>query len=127
MPIFTTEIAGKPTVAFAARDYAHALAFVHTDFLRSELRDLRAPDGAPLWDGQANLVVRDATEEEKSAWEAEVALAIRERARRMTPPRSRPMPTLSSAVRQAGGALGAPAGGHDGFGGPSLGTMPPAT
>ncbi len=46
------------------------------DFLCSELRDLRATDGAPLWDGQAELVVRDATAEEKSAWEADVALAI---------------------------------------------------
>ena len=64
MPIFTTEIAGKPTVAFAARDYASALAYMHLDFLRSELKDLRAPDGAPLWDGQAELVVRDATEME---------------------------------------------------------------
>ena len=35
-------------------------------------------DGAPLWDGKAELFVRDATEEEKLAWEAEVALAIRE-------------------------------------------------
>ena len=48
MPIFTTEIAGKPTVAFAARDYTDALTFVHMDFWRSELRDLRAMDGAPL-------------------------------------------------------------------------------
>ena len=78
MPIFTTEIAGKPTVAFAARDYTDALTFVHMDFWRSELRDLRAMDGAPLWDGQAELVVRDATEEETSAWEADVAVAIRE-------------------------------------------------
>ncbi len=48
-------------------------------FLCFELMDLRAPDGAPLWDGKAELVVRDATEEEKSAWETEVVLAIRER------------------------------------------------
>ncbi len=48
-------------------------------FLCSELMDLRAPDGAPLWDGQVELVVRDATEEEVAAWDAEVALAIRER------------------------------------------------
>ncbi len=40
---------------------------------------VRAMDGAPLWDGQAELAVRDATEEEKSAWDAEVAVAIRER------------------------------------------------
>ncbi len=78
MPIFTTEIAGRPTVAFAAQDYASPLAFVHRDFLRGELRDLRATDGAPLWDGQANLVVRDATQEELAARDAEVALAIRE-------------------------------------------------
>ncbi len=79
MPIFTTEIAGRPTVAFAARDYARALAFVHMDFLRSELMDLRAMVGAPLSDGKVELVVRDATEEEMSAWDTEVALAIRER------------------------------------------------
>ena len=79
MPIFTTEIAGSPTMAFAARDYASALAFVHMDFLCSELRDLRATDGSPLWDGQAELVVRNATKEEMSVWENEVALAIGER------------------------------------------------
>ena len=66
-------------MAFAAQDYASALAFVHMDFLRSELKDLRAPDGEPLWDGKVELVVRDATEEEMSAWDAEVAVAIRER------------------------------------------------
>ncbi len=66
-------------MAFAAPDYASALAFVHMDFLCSDLMDLRAPDGAPLWDGQVELVVRDATEDEKSAWDAEVAVAIRER------------------------------------------------
>ncbi len=54
-------------MAFAARDYARALAFVYMDFLRSELMDLRAMDGAPLWDGQSDLVVRDATKEELSA------------------------------------------------------------
>ena len=78
MPIFTTEIAGKPTVAFAAPDYASALNFVDMDFLRSELMDLRAMDGASLWDGQAKLVVWVANEKEKSAWEADVAVAIRE-------------------------------------------------
>ncbi len=66
-------------MAFAARDYASALAYVHMDFLCSELMDLRATDGVPLWDGQANLVVRDATQEELAAWDAEVAMAIRER------------------------------------------------
>ena len=40
MPIFTTEIAGRPTMAFGARDYASALEFVHMDFLCSELMDL---------------------------------------------------------------------------------------
>ncbi len=66
-------------MAFAARDYASALAFVHMDFLCSELMDLRATGGAPLWDGKVELVVWVASEEEKSVWEAEVALAIRER------------------------------------------------
>ncbi len=66
-------------MAFGAHDYARALAFVHMDFLRSELMDLRAMDGAPLSDGKVELVVRDATKKEKSAWDAEVALAIRER------------------------------------------------
>ncbi len=79
MPFFTTEIAGQPTMAFAARDYACALAFVDMDFLCSELMDLRAVDSAPLWNGKANLLVRDATEEELAAWDAQVAMAIRER------------------------------------------------
>ena len=47
LPIFTAEIAGKPTIVLAARDHVAALAFVNDDFVRSELADLRTPDGAP--------------------------------------------------------------------------------
>ena len=69
LPIFTTEIAGQPTIVFAALDYVRALAFVGDDFVRSEFADLRTPDGAPLWDDNAIVMVRPADADESALWE----------------------------------------------------------
>jgi hypothetical protein len=69
MPIFTVDIADRPTVVVAARDYAGALAFVSDGFTRSELYMIKTVDGAPLWDGTADITVRLATEPEKQVWE----------------------------------------------------------
>ena len=69
MPVFTAQITGQPTIVFAARDHVNALAFVHDDFIRSELCGLRAPDGAQLWDGDAAVSVRPASADERAAWE----------------------------------------------------------
>ncbi len=69
MPIFTAEIAGRPTVVLAALDHALALAFAEDEFIRSELRDLRTPEGAQLWDGTANMTVRPSSAAEQAIWE----------------------------------------------------------
>lgn len=60
--MFTLECAGKPlAVTDAAEDQAREL-FLSEEFT-ADLRELTS-DGAPLWDGEAALVVRRATEQE---------------------------------------------------------------
>ncbi len=81
MPIFTAEIAGRPTVVLAARDYVAALAFVNDDFIRPELAGLQTPDGAPLWDGDTAVTVRPANKDEKAIWESNLVEPGRWRSR----------------------------------------------
>ena len=69
MQVFTAEIAGQPTIVLAARDYVAALAFVKNDFIRSELAGLQTPDGAPLWDRNADVTIRPANADERAIWE----------------------------------------------------------
>lgn len=76
MPIFTVDIAERPTVVVAARDYAGALVFVADGFTRSELQMITTVDGAPLWDGVSKITVRLATEPEIQVWEKGVIDAL---------------------------------------------------
>ena len=73
MPIFTAEIAGRPTVVFGALNRATALTFVNYTFIRSELQTLRTPAGAPLWDGQESISIRRASMEDEAVWERDLA------------------------------------------------------
>lgn len=79
MPIFTIEIGGRATVVLPARDYVSAMSFAADSFLHSELSTLTGVDGAPLWDGKTEWLVRPATDDERAVWEAEVAEAVRVR------------------------------------------------
>ena len=69
MLVFTLDIADRPTVAVAARNYVSVLAFIANDFIRSELQTITTVDGTPLWDGTAEIAVRPATEPERLVWE----------------------------------------------------------
>jgi len=73
LPIFTAEIACRPTVVFAAHSSAHALGFVNNTFIIAELRSLRMPYGEPLWPEDSDLTVRAATESESAVWERSLA------------------------------------------------------
>ena len=46
---------------------------MNDDFIRSELCDLRTPDGEPLWDGKADVTVRPSSADEHAHWERNLA------------------------------------------------------
>lgn len=69
MPIYTADIASRPTVVFATLGDVHALDFINDTFIRSELCSLRAPESAPLLNGNAAMAVRPASADERAVWE----------------------------------------------------------
>ena len=77
MPLYTIEVNGRPTMVFAAEDRMEADALVEAEWLRSDLRALKH-DGLPLWDGEAELVVREAWPEEAGKWDTDFARACGE-------------------------------------------------
>ena len=70
MTIFVTEINGQGIFAFSqlTMDVAQALAD-DEDFL-ADLMFLQGEDGRPLWDGHAEIYVREADPEEVGRWDA---------------------------------------------------------
>jgi hypothetical protein len=66
--MFTLEIAGMP-IAITDADEAQARAIFESDEFKQDLTALSS-EGTPLWDGQAPLTIRAASEEEIAAFEA---------------------------------------------------------
>jgi hypothetical protein len=65
--MFTLEIAGQPIAVIDAEE-AEARHIVENEGFREDLQRLQT-DGKPLWDGQAPLNLRPATEEEMTAFD----------------------------------------------------------
>jgi hypothetical protein len=65
--MFTLEIGGKP-VAITDADEAQARAIFESDEFKQDLT-VMTTEGTPLWDGQAPLNVRSASQEETAAFE----------------------------------------------------------
>jgi hypothetical protein len=68
--VFTIEIGGTPTLTFEAQNLREAHELCHEEWLKGDLAEAKS-DGAPLWDGKANLGARIALPDE-SALFAEV-------------------------------------------------------
>ncbi|NOJ45802.1 hypothetical protein [Bradyrhizobium archetypum] len=62
-PIFTLDIAGKPILAFEAKNLRESQQLCHERWLRQDIADLMS-NGVSLWDGKARLRVRRSTERE---------------------------------------------------------------
>ena len=77
MPLYTLEINGGPTMVFAAQDQTEADALVKAEWLQTDLMALKH-DGIPLWDGEAELFVREARPEEAGKWHTDFARACSE-------------------------------------------------
>jgi hypothetical protein len=75
MALFTIEVTGRPVMVFSSRD-REAVAEVLAAAVSGDLA-VRGPDGRPIWDGESQLVLREARPEEASRWEAGFARALR--------------------------------------------------
>ena len=72
--IFTLDVAGKPTVSFEAMSTREANELLKEHWFRDDLRLLTC-DGAPLWDGVAQLRSRPANEHEAERYQGIAAEA----------------------------------------------------
>jgi hypothetical protein len=61
--IFIIEIGETPTLAFEAQNLREAHELCHEQWLRGDLAEAKS-DGAPLWDGKAELRARMALPDE---------------------------------------------------------------
>ena len=78
MTIYTIQIAGRPVVAFSAANRAQAEEIKEAPWLRGDLMVYVDADDVPLWDGKAELILGEAYEEEREAWDKAVARAVHE-------------------------------------------------
>ena len=68
MTVFVAEIKGKGIVAFSQPNADDALALADDEDFRSDLMFLEGEDGRPLWDGRAEIYVREADPHEAEHW-----------------------------------------------------------
>ncbi len=68
MTIFVAEINGQGIVAFSQPSPEDALAWADDEDFRSDLVFLEGENGRPLWDGRAEIFVREADPEEAERW-----------------------------------------------------------
>jgi len=76
MTVYVAAIKGRGIAAFDAEDETAANIRVRDCVFRDDLMVL-ATDGVPLWDGVANVDVRQAFPKEEAKWRASRARAIR--------------------------------------------------
>jgi hypothetical protein len=70
MTIFVTEINGHGIFAFSQLTVDVAWALADDKDFRADLMFLLGEDGRPLWDGHAEIYVREADPEEAERWNA---------------------------------------------------------
>src|SRR6516165_412912 len=76
MMVFVAEIKGRGIAAFQADNGSDAEQIVRDQLFRDDLTALIS-DGLPLWDGVADIRVRQARPDEEARWRASRAKAIR--------------------------------------------------
>jgi hypothetical protein len=68
--VYTLEIGGRPVLCFPASNHREAQSLLKEEWLRDDLRQIKS-GGAPLWDGQEKLLVRNADTVETGRYERE--------------------------------------------------------
>lgn len=74
MPLYVIEIGGEPILVFPEQTLALAEEEAATGNVTEALQEFER-DGEPVWDGEAPLTVRDASEAEMAQYEAGFAEA----------------------------------------------------
>ncbi|HZK89970.1 MAG TPA: hypothetical protein VFC56_07490 [Stellaceae bacterium] len=69
MTIFVAEIQGRGIAAFDADTKADAQQMVEADWFTEDLMVLQS-EGKPLWDGSAEIFIREAIDDEGERWDA---------------------------------------------------------
>ena len=75
MPLYVIEIKGEPILVFPEENLALAQDEAATGNVTEALQEFER-DGAPIWDGEAPLTVRDASPEEITHYDAGFAEAM---------------------------------------------------
>ena len=68
MPLFTLEVSKRPVLVFAEEGRDAAAELVASS-IGPDLLDFEEEEGRPVWDGEEELSVREATPEEAARWE----------------------------------------------------------
>jgi hypothetical protein len=77
MPVYVAAISRRGIAAFHANNSSAAELRVRDDAFRDDLMALTT-DGRPLWDGMADIDVREAIASEEVKWQASRTRAIRQ-------------------------------------------------
>ncbi|HMF67892.1 MAG TPA: hypothetical protein VK602_09825 [Phyllobacterium sp.] len=62
--VFALDVGGKPVLTFEAKNLREAHELCHEEWLRADFARLTS-NGVPLWDGEAHLRARYASDPEK--------------------------------------------------------------
>lgn len=76
MPVYVAAIGSRGIAAFHADDGSAAVLRVRDRSFRDDLMVL-ATEGRPLWDGRADIDIREALAGEEAKWRASRAQAVR--------------------------------------------------
>jgi hypothetical protein len=76
MSVFVAEIDGRGIAAVNAGDLHEAESFFDEEWFKSDLQCLDGDDKKPLWNGKAEIYVREAFSEEFAKWQAAHSIAV---------------------------------------------------
>jgi hypothetical protein len=77
MTVYVAEIEGRSIVAFDAETRCEAETLTDAEWLKEDLMVLES-NGQPLWDGNAEIYIREAFEDERDKWDSSRARALLE-------------------------------------------------
>ena len=81
MTIYTVEVGGRPVAAMQSTSLGEAEEFLRSDAFLNDLTmyEMKGGEpGEPIWDGEAEILVRESSPDEVAVWERIRAKAVRD-------------------------------------------------
>ena len=81
MTIYTVEVGGRPVAAIQSTSLGEAEEFLRSDAFLNDLTiyEMKGGEpGEPMWDGEAEILVRESSPDEVAVWERIRAKAVRD-------------------------------------------------